>query len=58
MALHSKAHIDFHRSAASSARHAPPKRTKSKWAIEELVLWGVLVVAAVVLVSTLLVRAC
>jgi hypothetical protein len=58
VALHTKAHADFHRSLASSAKHAPPKHTKSKWAGEELALWVVLVVAAVVLVSTLIARAC
>jgi hypothetical protein len=58
VALHAKAHADFQRSLASSAKHTPPKRTKSKWAAEELGLWAVLVVVAVILISTLLARAC
>ena len=58
MALHAKAHADFQRSFASSAKHVPPKRPKSKWAGEELALWVMLIVAAVVLVSTLIQRAC
>ena len=58
MALHPKAHTDFHRSVASSAKHAPQKRAKSKWAGEELALWVVLIVGAIILTGTLLGRAC
>ena len=58
MALHPKAHTDSHRSDASSPKPAPPKRTRSKWAGEELALWVVLVLVAVILISTLLRRAC
>jgi hypothetical protein len=58
MAVHSKAHADFHRSVASKVKHARPKRTRTKWAAEELALWAVLIVAAVVLISTLIQRAC
>ncbi|MBZ5545599.1 MAG: hypothetical protein LAO07_18295 [Acidobacteriia bacterium] len=58
MALPTKAHTDFRRSVGSSAKHAPPKRTRSKRATEELALWVVLVVVAVTLISTLLGRAC
>jgi hypothetical protein len=58
MVLHSKAHTDFRRSVASKAKHAPQKRAKSKWAAEELALWALLIVAAVILISSLLGRAC
>jgi hypothetical protein len=53
-----KAHADFRRSVASGAKHAPQRRTRSKWAGEELALWVVLIVAAVVLLITLIERAC
>jgi hypothetical protein len=58
MALHSKAHTDLHRSVVSKVKHAPPKRTKSKWATEELTLWAVLIVVTLIFISTLLERAC
>jgi hypothetical protein len=58
MALHSRAHADFRRSIASRTKHSPQKRSKTKWATEELVLWAVLIVAAVALVGSLLSRAC
>jgi hypothetical protein len=58
MALHSKAHSDFRRSVASGAKQSPPKRTKSKWAGEEMALWAVLIVVVAIFLSTLIQRAC
>jgi hypothetical protein len=58
VALHAKAHADFRRSVTSTAKHAPEKRSKSKWAGEELALWVVLIVVVVIFLSTLIQRAC
>jgi hypothetical protein len=58
MAIHSKAHMDFRRSVTSKAKGKSQKHHESKWAGEELALWAVLIVLAVILLSVLLERAC